>query len=179
MSRTGKKPIPLPKGVDVKIDGLAIDVKGPKGTLRKEFVYGVKIGMEEGAVVVTRESEIPLHRSLHGMTRSIINGMVEGVTKGYERALEVRGTGYKVKLAGRTLTLLTGYSHPVVIEAPEGITFTVDEKAMIIKGTGISKELVGRIAAEIRDVKRADPYKGKGVRYVGEKVIVKVGKRAK
>lgn len=179
MSRTGKKPVALPKGVEVKVDGLKVSVKGPKGSLEKTFTPGVEIKVADGAVVVTRLSEIPLHRSLHGMTRSIIQGMVEGVVKGYEKTLEVKGTGYKIKLAGRTLTLNVGYSHPVDITAPQGVDFIVDEKANTIKVSGISKELVGQVAADIRDVKRADPYKLKGLKYTTEKIVQKVGKRAK
>ena len=179
MSRTGKKPIALPKGVEVKASGLTVTVKGPKGTLEKTFTPGVAIAVENGHVAVTRLSETPLARSLHGMTRSIINGMIEGVTKGFEKSLEVKGTGYKIKLAGRKLTLNVGYSHPVDIEAPQGIDLAVDEKAMTIKVSGIDKALVGQVAADIRDVKRADPYKLKGVKYTDERIIQKVGKRAK
>lgn len=179
MSRTGKKPIPIPKGVDVKIDGLRVEVKGPKGTLAREFIPGVQIVKEEDTVVVTRDSDSKPHRSLHGLTRSLIANMVEGVDKGYMRELEIHGVGYRVKLAGNALDLVVGHSHPVKIEPPEGIEFEVDEKKNTFKVKGISKELVGRIAAEIRRKRVVDPYKGKGIRFAGEKVVLKVGKRAK
>ena len=179
MSRTGKKPIVIPEGVDVKIDGLFVEVKGPKGTLSRELIPGVTIEKKDGQIIVKRESDRSEHRSLHGLSRTLINNLVVGVTKGYEKTLEIRGVGYKAKLEGTKLILNMGYSHPVEMKAPEGITFEVDERKNLITIKGINKELVGQTTANIREVRPVEPYKGKGIRYLNEYVIQKVGKRAK
>jgi large subunit ribosomal protein L6 len=179
MSRTGKKPIDIPEGVDVKINDLFVEVKGPKGQLSRQLIPGVSLEMKDNQIIVRRDSDRPEHRSLHGLSRTLINNLIVGVTKGYEKVLEIRGVGYRVKLEGTKLVLNMGYSHPVEMEAPEGIKFEVDEKKNLIKVMGIDKELVGQTAANIRMVRKVEPYKGKGIRYLGEHVIQKVGKRAK
>jgi len=179
MSRTGKKPIAIPTGVEVKIKDLFVEVKGPKGTLTRQLIPGVSVEQKDGQIIVTRDSDNVEHRSLHGLSRTLINNLVVGVTKGYEKTLEIRGVGYKAKLEGTKLILNMGYSHPVEMEAPDGIKFEIDERKNLIKITGINKEDVGQIAANIRKVRTVEPYKGKGIRYLGEYVITKVGKRAK
>jgi large subunit ribosomal protein L6 len=179
MSRTGKLPIEIPKGVEVTVDGLKVAVKGPKGNLAQEFLPGVTIVMEENNITVTRESDLAHHRSIHGLTRSLINNMVVGVSQGFEKSLEVRGVGYRAKMEGSNVVLNVGYSHPVVVKPPEGISFEVDEKKNIVKILGINNQLVGQVTADMRKVRPVEPYKGKGIRYLGEHVVTKVGKRAK
>jgi large subunit ribosomal protein L6 len=178
MSRIGRMPIPIPQGVEVKLDGLNITVKGPKGILYRELHPNPNIEITDSVINVTRPSESRQNKSLHGLTRSLIANMVEGVTKGYEKELEIIGLGFRVEAAGKGLLLNVGYSHPVKIEAIDGIEFEIqsDRQRNAIKVKGIDKEVVGFVAAEIRRVKPPEPYKGKGIRYTGEVVRRKVGK---
>ena len=178
MSRIGRMPIPIPQGVEVKLDGLNITVKGPKGILYRELHPNPNIEITDSVINVTRPSESRQNKSLHGLTRSLIANMVEGVTKGYEKELEIIGLGFRVEAAGKGLILNVGYSHPVKIEAIDGIEFEIqsDRQRNAIKVKGIDKEVVGFVAAEIRRVKPPEPYKGKGIRYTGEVVRRKVGK---
>ena len=178
MSRIGRMPITIPQGVEVKLDGLNITVKGPKGILYRELHPNPNIEITDSVINVTRPSESRQNKSLHGLTRSLIANMVEGVTKGYEKELEIIGLGFRVEAAGKGLILNVGYSHPVKIEAIDGIEFEIqsDRQRNAIKVKGIDKEVVGFVAAEIRRVKPPEPYKGKGIRYTGEVVRRKVGK---
>ena len=178
MSRIGRQPISVPAGVEVKIDGQAVTVKGPKGTLEHTVVEPIKVALDEGIVTVTRPDDINTNRALHGLTRTLINNMVVGVTQGYEKSLEIVGVGYRVVQKGTNLEFSLGYSHPITVEAPEGITFTV-ERPTLFKVSGIDKQKVGEISANIRKLRKPDPYKGKGVRYQGEVVRRKVGKTGK
>ena len=180
MSRIGRAPINVPAGVDVNIDSAnsVITVKGAKGTLTFNYHNRMTVSMEGATIVVTRPSDEKEDRSLHGLTRTLINNMVVGVTTGYSKKLEVNGVGYRVALQGKNLNLTLGYSHPVVVEAPEGITFeTPDANTIIVKG--IDKQLVGETAAYIRSKRPPEPYKGKGVKYEGEKIRRKAGKTGK
>lgn len=178
MSRIGKMPIPIPKGVDVKIDGVNVTVKGPLGTLKRELHVRPVVEIVDGQIIVKRLTESRQDKSLHGLTRTLVANMVEGVTKGYEKELEILGLGYRVEAKGKGLVLNVGFSHPVKIEPVDGIEFEVqsDRQRNAIKIKGIDKEVVGFVAAEIRRVKPPEPYKGKGIRYVGEFVRRKVGK---
>ena len=178
MSRIGRMPITIPQGVEVKLDGLNITVKGPKGILYRELHPNPNIEITDSVINVTRPSESRQNKSLHGLTRSLIANMVEGVTKGYEKELEIIGLGFRVEAAGKGLILNVGYSHPVKIEAIDGIEFEIqsDRQRNAIKVKGVDKEVVGFVAAEIRRVKPPEPYKGKGIRYTGEVVRRKVGK---
>ena len=177
MSRIGNKPITVPEGVEVTLNGNHITVKGPKGTLVKEFHPNMKITVENKVITVTRPDDEPQNRSLHGLTRTLINNMIDGVVNEYTRALEINGVGYRASKAGKKLTLNLGYSHPVEMEDPEGLESTVDGNKIIIKG--IDKEKVGQYAAEIRDKRRPEPYKGKGIKYADEVIRRKVGKTGK
>jgi large subunit ribosomal protein L6 len=178
-SRIGKLPIPVPAGVDVTIDAQNVTVKGPKGTLALTVVEPVGVGRaEDGAIVVTVPDEERRSRSLHGLTRTLINNMVIGVTQGYLKRLEIVGTGYRVVAKGASLEFSLGFSHPVVISPPEGITFAVEAPTRFTV-SGINKQQVGEVAANIRKLRKPEPYKGKGVRYSGEKVRRKVGKAGK
>jgi large subunit ribosomal protein L6 len=174
MSRIGKQPVDIPEKVNVNIDGNKVTVNGPKGELTKEFNSNFDIKIEEDAVVVTRPSDSKDDRSQHGLIRSLIEGMVEGVTEGFSKKLELVGVGYNAKVQGGDLILEVGYSHPITIEAPEGINFDVEKN--IITVSGYDKQLVGDIAANIRETRKPEPYKGKGVKYVGEHIRRKVGK---
>jgi large subunit ribosomal protein L6 len=178
MSRIGKMPIPIPSGVEIKLDGVFITVKGPKGTLSRNLHERPKVEIAGGQVVVTRLSDSRQDKSLHGLTRTLIANMVEGVTKGFMKELEIIGLGYRVEESGKGLILNVGYSHPVKINPVDGIEFEVqsDRQRNAIKVKGIDKEVVGFVAAEIRRVKPPEPYKGKGIRYTGEYVRRKVGK---
>ncbi|MBD1372348.1 50S ribosomal protein L6 [Hazenella sp. IB182357] len=178
MSRIGKKPIAVPAGVEVKIEGSNVTVKGPKGTLSREFHSDIAIKLEENHVIVERPSDHRAHRSLHGTTASLIANMVEGVTNGYAKTLELVGVGYRAKQKGSGLELSLGYSHPVNIDAVEGITFEVPSTTQIIV-RGIDKEIVGQEAAKIRAHREPEPYKGKGIRYSDERVRRKEGKTGK
>jgi large subunit ribosomal protein L6 len=179
MSRIGKLPVPVPSGVDVAIDGAVVTVKGPKGTLSHTVAAPITVEQGEGVLDVKRPDDERLSRSLHGLTRTLVNNMVVGVTDGYEKKLEIVGVGYRVLSKGPTqLEFQLGYSHPIVFNAPEGITFAV-ESATRFGVQGIDKQLVGEVAANIRKLRKPEPYKGKGVRYAGEHVRRKVGKAGK
>ena len=178
MSRIGRKSIPVPAGVDVTISGQTVKVKGPKGELTRTVHPEMKLSMEEGTLTVSRPSEETRHKALHGLTRTLIANMVEGVEKGYQKVLEIQGVGYKAELNKTGLNVVVGYSHPVTYKAPEGITFAVTNNT-IVTISGPNKELVGQVAAEIRQIRKPEPYKGKGIRYAGERVQRKAGKSAK
>lgn len=178
MSRIGKLPITVPAGVEVKLDGREISVKGPKGELSRTLAEGINVEIEDGTITVTRPDDERESRSLHGLTRSLINNMIIGVTEGYTKKLEIVGTGYRVQAKGSDLEFALGYSHPVPVKAPQGITFTV-EGANKLAVFGIDKQQVGEVAANIRKLRRPDPYKGKGVRYEGEQIRRKAGKAGK
>jgi large subunit ribosomal protein L6 len=177
MSRIGKQPIPVPDGVEISIEPDVVKVKGPKGELEERVSRDIAVAQENGEIVVTRSTNRGEHRALHGLTRSLIANMVEGVTNGFEKRLEIQGVGYRAQLQGRKLVLALGYSHPVELEAPEGIDFEVPIPTRIVV-RGISKQVVGEVAANIRKQRPPEPYKGKGIRYEGEYVARKVGKRA-
>ena len=179
MSRIGKLPIPVPSGVDVTIDGQQIIVKGPKGTLSHTVAEPIMVErVEDGTLAVKRPNDERQNRALHGLTRSLVNNLVVGVTDGYEKKLEIYGVGYRVLLKGSDLEFSLGFSHPVKVSPPEGITFAV-ETATRFSVQGIDKQRVGEVAANIRKLRKPDPYKGKGVRYAGEKIRRKVGKTGK
>ena len=179
MSRIGKQPIAIPSGVDVTIDGQNLSVKGPKGTLTLDVREPLKVSRnDDGAVVVARPNDERENRSLHGLSRTLIANLVTGVTEGYTTKMEIFGVGYRVVLKGSTLEFALGYSHPVVITAPEGVTFAVETPTKF-SITGIDKQKVGQIAANIRRLRKSDPYKGKGIRYAGEQIRRKVGKTGK
>jgi large subunit ribosomal protein L6 len=177
MSRIGKQPIEIPDGVDVEVAPGTVKVKGPKGELSQAVSRDMKVGVENGTLTVERPTDRGEHRALHGLTRSLIANMVEGVTQGYERRLEIQGVGYRAQLKGKALEMSLGFSHPVTVEAPEGIEFEVPQPTEVVV-RGIDKQLVGETAARIRKRRPPEPYKGKGVRYAGEHVSRKVGKRA-
>ncbi|HEX8751801.1 MAG TPA: 50S ribosomal protein L6 [Solirubrobacterales bacterium] len=177
MSRIGRKPVPVPEAVTVDIAPGRIGVKGPKGELSQSFSPDMAVEHAEGVVTVTRPTDRGEHRALHGLTRSLIANMVEGVTDGFEKRLEIQGVGYRAALKGKNLELALGFSHPVSIAAPEGIDFEVPQPTEIII-RGIDKQLVGQVAADIRKRRPPEPYKGKGIRYKDEQVLRKVGKRA-
>src|ERR1700754_1346649 len=177
MSRIGRQPIPVPDGVSVEIAPELVSVKGPKGELSERVSRDMQIAQEDGAVVVKRPSDRGEHRALHGLTRTLIFNMVAGVTEGFEKRLEIQGVGYRAQLKGKNLELALGYSHPVPIDAPAGIEFEVPQPTRIVV-KGIDKQLVGEVAANIRKKRPPEPYKGKGIRYEGEYVARKVGKRA-
>jgi len=179
MSRIGRLPVPVPTGVDVSIDGQAVTVKGPKGQLQHVVAAPITVARSaEGTVEVKRPNDERQSRSLHGLTRTLIANMVLGVTQGYEKKMEIHGTGYRVVVKGRDLEFALGYSHAVTVKAPEGISFTVENPTRFAV-QGIDKQLVGEIAANIRKLRKPDPYKGKGVRYAGEQIRRKVGKAGK
>lgn len=179
MSRIGKLPIPVPSGVDVRVDGRQISVKGPKGALSREVHADMSVALEGGEVVVERPSESQEHRALHGLTRALLANMVTGVTSGFERTLEIEGTGYRAEEDGSALILNVGYSHPVRYEPPKGVTFTVEDRGKKVIVRGIDKEHVGQAAVDVRSVRPPEPYKGKGIRYAGEYIRRKAGKAGK
>ncbi|MEV4251750.1 50S ribosomal protein L6 [Spirillospora sp. NPDC049652] len=178
MSRIGRLPITVPGGVEVKVDGRDVSVKGPKGTLSLTVSEPIEVAMEDGQVTVSRPNDINTVRALHGLTRSLINNMVVGVTEGYKKTLVIQGVGYRVVAKGKNLEFSLGYSHPITVEPPEGITFTVEKPTQLVV-EGIDKQKVGEVAANIRKLRKPDPYKGKGVRYEGEQIRRKVGKAGK
>ena len=178
MSRIGRLPITVPSGVDVALDGRVITVKGPKGSLTRELPPRIAVAQEDGTIVVTRPTETKLDKSLHGLTRTLVNNMVVGVTDGYRKGLEIVGVGYRAQKTGDKLVLALGYSHPIEIDPPAGISFEVETPTRLAV-VGIDKELVGQIAAKVRATRKPEPYKGKGVRYAGEKVRRKAGKAGK
>jgi len=176
MSRVGKKPIEIPEGVDLKIEGQTVIVKGPKGELKKEFPSVLKIEIEDKKIFVKTQSELKEMKALWGTSRAILANMVKGVKEGFEKKLEIEGLGYRANLEGNNLVLFLGFSHPVKFACPEGIKFLVEKN--IITVSGIDKELVGKVAAEIRKIKPPEPYKGKGIKYLGEIIRRKMGKKA-
>ncbi len=179
MSRIGKLPITVPSGVDVTIDGRTVTMKGPKGTLTHTVIEPITVERDDaGVVLVKRPDDERRSKAMHGLSRTLVNNLVVGVTAGYEKRLEIHGVGYRVVLKGNSLEFALGFSHPVVIQAPEGITFAVETPTRF-SVSGIDKQLVGEVAAKIRKLRRPDPYKGKGVRYAGEVIRRKVGKTGK
>jgi large subunit ribosomal protein L6 len=177
MSRIGRQPIPVPTGVELTVEPELVRVKGPKGELQERISRDMTVAQADGQIVVTRPSDRRDHRALHGLTRSLVANMVQGVTEGFEKRLEIQGVGYRAALRGKDIELSVGYSHPVLIEAPAGIEFEVPQPTRVVV-RGFSKQVVGEIAARIRKVRPPEPYKGKGIRYEGEYVPRKVGKRA-
>ncbi|MDO5718198.1 MAG: 50S ribosomal protein L6 [Tissierellia bacterium] len=178
MSRIGLKPIEIPQGVDIKVDNNLVEVKGPKGNLSQKIDNGIKININEGEITLERPSESKKYKSLHGLSRTLIANMIEGVTNGFQKTLQIEGTGYRAAKAGKKLTLNLGFSHPIELEDPEGIEVEVPGPNQIIV-RGIDKQRVGNYAANIRDYRRPEPYKGKGIRYEGEYIRRKVGKTGK
>ena len=178
MSRIGKLPVKIPSGVECKMDGVSFRVKGPKGQLQRDFHPNMKVEIDGGEIRVVRPTDGRLDRSLHGLTRTLVNNMVVGVTEGFSKKLSIVGVGYKVELKGKDLFLNLGYSHPITYPAPEGISFEVDSKANTIEIKGIDKQKVGQAAAEIREFRLPEPYKGKGVMYSDERIRRKAGKAA-
>ena len=179
MSRIGRLPVAVPSGVQVNVQGSDVHVKGPKGELKRTFSPTVGIELQNGEVVITRKSDNPKERALHGTTRAVIANMVHGVSSGFTTVLEVDGVGYRAEMQGKDLALFVGYSHPVKIEPPAGISFEVDLKTRQIKVNGYDREVVGQTASEIRRVRPPEPYHGKGIRYLGEKIRRKAGKAGK
>jgi large subunit ribosomal protein L6 len=177
VSRIGRTPIAIPEGVSVDIRGQRVTVTGPKGELRHTVVEPIRIAEQDGTLVVTRPTDRGPHRALHGLSRSLVANMVHGVKDGFERRLEIVGVGYRAQMRGQALELAVGYSHPVTMDPPEGVTFEVPAPTQVVV-RGIDKQAVGEIAAQIRAVRPPEPYKGKGIRYAGEIVRRKVGKRA-
>jgi large subunit ribosomal protein L6 len=176
MSRIGRMPITIPQGVTVDVQKSTVRVKGPKGELSRSFDPDMQIALEDGSLVVQRPTDRRRHRALHGLTRSLLNNMVVGVSEGFVRRLEIQGVGYRAGLQGEDLVLNVGYSHPVVVEPPDGISFQVEKNYREISVSGVDKEMVGEMAARIRRVRPPEPYKGKGIRYEGEYVRRKAGK---
>ena len=176
MSRIGNKPVEIPEGVEVQFEPGRVTVKGPKGELTQELSRDMTVKVDDGVLTVERPTDRGPHRALHGLTRSLVQNMVIGVTDGYEKHLEIQGVGYRAQSKGKGIELALGYSHPVMVEAPEGIEFDVPEPTAIVV-RGIDKQQVGQIAADIRDERPPEPYKGKGIRYRDERVARKVGKR--
>jgi large subunit ribosomal protein L6 len=181
VSRIGRMPIVYPAGVEIEVNGSFVRVQGPKGTLERTFVPIVTITHEKAArqVVVTRPNDEALVRALHGTTRAVINNMVTGVSTGFTRTLEIDGVGYRAEMDGKKLVLYLGFSHPVVVEPPEGIAFEVETKIRQVKISGYDKEQVGQVAANVREIRPPEPYKGKGVHYLGERIRRKAGKSGK
>jgi large subunit ribosomal protein L6 len=179
VSRIGQLPVDVPDGVDVKIKGSHVKVKGPKGELQHTFPPDMAISLDGGEVIVKRPSDEKTHRALHGMTRALINNMVVGVSTGFSKTLEINGVGYRADLQGKDLVLIVGYSHPVKVEPPEGIEFEVDARTRQIIVKGYDKQVVGQTAAEIRKVRPPEPYKGKGIKYLDERIRRKAGKAGK
>ncbi len=179
MSRIGRMPIPIPQGVQVDIKGSHVTVKGPKGELSRSFNPDMTIALQDGQIVVTRPTDNRQHRALHGLTRALLANMVTGVTEGYRKDMEINGVGYRAEMQGDNLVLYVGFSHPVEIVPPSGITLGIENRGKTIVVEGIDKELVGEMAARLRRVRPPEPYKGKGIRYVGEYVRQKAGKAGK
>ncbi|HNW94985.1 MAG TPA: 50S ribosomal protein L6 [Anaerolineaceae bacterium] len=179
MSRIGRLPIAIPAGVEVKIEGNKVSVKGPLGQLEQEFSSEIGIKLEDGHLIIERPNDEPRVRALHGTTRALLNNMVNGVSKGFERVLEVNGVGYRAELNGKDLVLNVGYSHPVTYPAPEGITFEVETKTRLVKVKGRDRQQVGQVASNLREIRPPEHYKGTGIRYQGEVVKLKAGKAGK
>ena len=178
MSRIGKAPITVPSGVDVTISGRTVTVKGPKGSLSRDIPGEIVVRKEESTILVERPNDERLNRSLHGLSRTLVNNMVIGVTEGFTKELEIVGVGYRAEAQGANLRLALGFSHPVVVPAPAGISFEIPVQTRVIV-KGIDKELVGQVAANIRSIRKPEPYKGKGVRYLDERILRKAGKTGK
>jgi large subunit ribosomal protein L6 len=178
MSRVGKAPIAIPKGVEIKVEGAHVTVKGPKGELDQDIDAEMTLKQADGELLVTRPSDQPRHRAIHGLTRALIFNMVQGVTEGFSKTLELQGVGYRVQMQGKELSLALGYSHPVNVSPPEGVEFEVEGTTKIIV-KGLSKQAVGQAAADVRKLRPPEPYKGKGIRYEGEYVRRKAGKAGK
>lgn len=179
MSRIGKKPIDIPNGVDIRLEGNTVKVKGPRGELSWRHPDAVTISKEEGKVLVARSGDTKAEKSLHGLSRSLVANMVTGVSEGYQRVLEITGVGYRAQVQGSKIVFTLGYSHPVEFQLPPGIVAAVDQKQTTLTLTGIDKQLIGQVAANIRSLRPPDAYKGKGVRYAGERMKLKVGKAGK
>jgi len=179
MSRIGRLPVEVPAGVDVKIKGSHIQVKGPKGELAHTFPKGIKLTLDDSQILVNRQSDERQNRAFHGMTRAIINNMVVGVSQGFLKVLEIEGVGYRADMQGPNLALFVGYSHEVVIEPPDGIEFAVENRGREVRIMGYDKQAVGQVAADIRKTRPPEPYKGKGIRYQGEHIQRKAGKSGK
>ncbi len=179
MSRIGRMPVEIPSGVTVDLKGTDVRVKGPKGELQRTFSNLIGISMETNRLVITRNSDLPAERALHGTTRAVLANMVHGVSQGFQVVLEIDGVGYRAEMQGKNLALFVGYSHPVVMEPPAGISFEADAKTRQVKVLGFDKELVGQIAANIRKVRPPEPYHGKGIHYLGEHIRRKAGKAGK
>lgn len=177
MSRVGKLPIAVPSGVTITVDDDFVTVTGPKGTLQQFTVPGVSFTLENGEFTVSRESDIALHRANHGLMRALVNNMVVGVTKGFEKKLEINGVGYRANMEGKNIKLSLGYSHDITFEIPEGVQAKVEQNVITV--SGISKQQVGQVAAEIRKLRKPEPYKGKGIKYEDERIIRKSGKSGK
>lgn len=178
MSRVGKQPIPVPSGAKVEISGKDVKVTGPKGSLKRAIHRDIEAKLEGSEVIVTRPNDVKRVRALHGLTRALLNNMVVGVTEGFRRELQMVGVGYRVEQKGKHLIIYIGYSHPIVVSPPDGVTLSCEPKENKIIVEGIDKEVVGNVAAKIRDLRPPEPYKGKGIRYVGERVRSKAGKAA-
>ncbi len=179
MSRIGRLPVVIPAGVQVDLDGSLVHIKGPKGEMKREFSPAVSIAFENGQIGVSRSSEEANVRALHGMTRALIQNMVTGVSQGFTKVLEIDGVGYRAEMDGKNLKLFVGYSHPVIVEPDAGISFEVDTKTRQIKVNGYDREVVGQVSADIRKVRPPEPYHGKGIHYLGEKIRRKAGKAGK
>ena len=179
MSRVGRMPVVIPAGVQIELNGSSVKVKGPKGELKRTFSPLVGIAMKNGQIDITRNSDLPAERALHGTTRAVLANMVHGVSAGFERVLEIEGVGYRAEMNGKNLVLYMGYSHPVEMEPPTGISYDVDQKARLVFVRGFDKELVGQIAANVRNVRPPEPYHGKGLHYQGERIRRKAGKAGK
>lgn len=180
MSRVGKMPVSLPKGVAVTIEqDNQVTVQGPKGRLQQRFPAEIGLELSDGAISVTRPTDLPRHRALHGLSRALLNNMVQGVTKGFKRVLDIEGVGYRCSMMGKNLVLVVGYSHPVEVVPPTGISFDVDKTGRQITITGIDKQSVGEVSAQIRRLRPPEPYKGKGIRNQGEVIRQKAGKSGK
>ncbi|MBP8856913.1 MAG: 50S ribosomal protein L6 [Anaerolineaceae bacterium] len=179
MSRIGRLPVTVPAGVEIKVNGNTLFVKGPKGELRREFLPAVSVALEEGQLVVTRRSDEAQDRAIHGTTRALVNNMVTGVSTGFKKVLEIDGVGYRAEMDGETLVLYLGYSHPVRVQPPAGISYEVDTKTRQVTINGYDNEQVGQVAADIRKLRPPEPYKGKGIHYLGEKIRRKAGKAGK
>ena len=179
MSRIGRMPIAVPSGVQVKIDGHQVSIKGKRGEMTREFHPDIEIKLDDGKVVVTRPSDSPTHRALHGTTRALLANMVKGVSEGFTRVLQIEGVGYRATMDGTNLVFYLGYSHPIKVEPPAGIKFAADEKAKTVTIDGNDREQVGQVAANLRKLRPPEPYKGKGVMYQGERIRRKAGKAGK
>jgi large subunit ribosomal protein L6 len=179
VSRVGRMPVVIPTGVQVDISGANVGVKGPKGEMRRTFSPLIGIEMKNGQIEITRKSDLPAERALHGTTRAVLANMILGVSSGFERVLEIEGVGYRAEMSGKNLVLHMGYSHPVEMEPPAGVSFDVDQKTRKVFVRGFDKELVGQVAANVRNVRKPEPYHGKGLHYLGEVIRRKAGKAGK